>query len=123
VIAVKPLALVVTCGCGERGRVMPGETWSCPACGRTYGTGDVPEEEYAAVVREVNRTKLRAIGGMAVIAAIFFPLGFILGGELWLTGIVLLAVFYFGYGPKVKRDVRRIIRTLPHWTIREMGDD
>lgn len=117
--AVKPLALVVTCGCGERGRVLPGESWTCPSCGRSYGTGDVPQEEYAAIVRDVNRTKLRAIVGMAVIAAVFVPLGIILGGEVWMTGAVVLAAFYFWYGPRVKRDVRRILRDLPRWEIRE----
>jgi hypothetical protein len=116
---VKPLALVVSCGCGERGRVEPGASWSCPVCGRTYDTADIPGDEYAAVASEVNRTKLRALIGFAVIAAVFVPLGFLLGAELWITGAVVLAVFYFAYGPKLKRDVRRIVRDLPLWEIRE----
>ncbi len=119
---MKPLALVVTCGCGGRGRVLPGEGWTCPSCGRTYETVDVLGEEYAAVVREVNRTKLRAIAGFAVIVAVFVPLGLVLGSELWITGAVVLAVFYFAYGPKVKRDVRRIVRDLPRWTVRERDE-
>jgi len=116
---VKPLALVVSCGCGERGRVEPGAPWSCPACGRTYDTADIPGDEYAAIASEVNRTKLRALIGFAVIAAVFVPLGFLLGAELWITGAVVLAVFYFAYGPKLKRDVRRIVRDLPLWEVRE----
>ncbi len=117
----KPLALVVTCGCGGRGRVQPGETWSCPACGRSFETTDVPGAEYAAIAREVNQAKLRAFAGFAVIAAVFVPLGFVLGPELWITGAVVLAVFYFAYGPKLKRDVRRIVADLPSWTVRERG--
>lgn len=116
---VKPLGLVVTCGCGGLGRVEPGATWSCPSCGRTYETADIPGDEYAAVASEVNRTKLRALAGFAVIAAVFVPLGFVLGAELWITGAVVLAVFYFAYGPKLKRDVRRIVGGLPRWTVRE----
>lgn len=119
---MKPLALVVTCGCGERGRLLPGETWTCPACAKTYGT-DAVEDDYAAFVRHVNRIKLRAILGTAIIVAIWIPLAIVLGGEVWLTGAVVLAVFYFWYGPKVKRDVRRTLRNLPRWTVRELGDD
>ena len=115
---MKPLALIVTCDCGEHGRVEPGATWSCPSCGRTYETADIPGDEYAAVASEVNRTKLRALVGFAVIVAVFVPLGFLLGAELWITGAVVLAVFYFAYGPKLKRDVRRIVRDLPRWEVR-----
>ncbi len=121
-MAVKPLALVVTCGCGERGRVLPGEIWTCPGCGRQYGT-DAVQEDYAALVRRINAIKLRAILGMAVIVAVWIPLAILLGGEVWFTGAVVLAVFYLGYGPRVKREVRRTLRTLPTWTVRELGDD
>ncbi len=120
--SVKPLALVVTCGCGGRGRVQPGDAWSCPSCGRTYGTAEIPGEEYAAVGREVTRAKLRALTGFGVIVAAFLPLGFLLGAELWITGAVLLAVFYFAYGPKLKRDVRRMVGDLPRWTVEERDD-
>ena len=119
---MKPLALVITCGCGGRGRVLPAETWTCSSCGRTYQTAGVPGDEYAAIVRDVNRTKLMAIAGFAAIVAVFLPLGLLLGSELWITGAVVLAVFYFAYGPKVKRDVRRILRDLPRWEVTEEGE-
>lgn len=119
---MKPLALVVTCGCGERGRVLPGQPWTCPVCGRAYETSDIPAGEYAALVRDVNRAKLTAIAGFAGLLAVFLPLGFVLGPELWLTGAVVLAAFYFWYGPRVKRQVRRIVADLPRWTVRERDE-
>lgn len=121
--AVGPLALVVSCGCGERGRVMPGEVWTCPACGRSYGTSEVPGEEYAEVVRRVNRAKLMALSGIVVIVVLFVPLGLALGAQLWVTGMVLLAVWYFWYGPRHKRVVRRILRDLPQWEVHEQDGD
>ena len=44
--------ITVTCECGE---LFYGERWTCPVCGRSYDSGQIPADEYA----QIRRLQLR----------------------------------------------------------------
>lgn len=112
-----PLPLVVNCPCGARGRGVQAGTWTCEACGQAWDLAGVPEDDYAALVRSVRRTKAASFAGLALVAAIFVPLSLLVSHAFVGTGFVVLAVWYYWYGPFHRKRVRRLYASLPRWQV------
>ena len=111
--------ITVTCECGEREELFYGERWTCPSCGRSYDTRQVPEAEYVAIRRVQRRFRALPIAlGLAVAAlAIFFTLS----GNAFSVFVLLplsVATWFAFIRPVHRRRYRAAIANLPRWNLR-----
>ena len=111
--------ITVTCECGERHELFYGERWTCPACGRSYDSRNIPEHEYAAIRSLQRRFRALPIAlGVAVAAlAIVFTLTGNLVGVFFLMPVAIVAWFVF-IRPTHRRRYREAIADLPRWDLR-----
>jgi hypothetical protein len=111
--------ITVTCECGEKRELRYGQRWRCEACGRSYDTNRIPEEEYASFRR--NRVHDRILPSIvfAVVAAV--ALAFVLTGRPF-AAIVIVPLVGFPWGtwvrPKRRRRQYKAIAERPRWQIR-----
>jgi len=114
--------ITVTCECGERHELFYGETWRCPACGRSYDSRNIPEDDYAAI-RSLQR-RFRALpiafGGVVAATAIVFTLTGNIVGVFFLMPVAIIAWFVF-LRPTHQRRYREAIADLPRWDLRADG--
>ncbi len=115
------LRLAVRCPCGQVGRCLPGEIWTCEGCGRSWDSAGVPRAEYDALCAAIRRLKLLGVSGLVVAVVVFLPLVLFVSQSLLLVGLTLLAVYYFWFGPYYQRRVRQLRRSLPRWELRTPG--
>jgi hypothetical protein len=110
--------ITVTCECDERHELFYGERWTCPACGRTYDSRQIPEHEYAQIRRLQLRYRVLPVAlGLAVAAlAIFFTLTGNITGVFFLLPVALVAWFVF-IRPTHQRRYRAAIAELPRWDL------
>jgi hypothetical protein len=116
---VKGPAITVTCECGEREELFYGQRWTCPSCGRSYDTRQVPEAEYAAIRRVQRRFRALPIAlGLAVaVLAILFTLS----GNAFSVFVLLplsVATWFAFLRPVHRRRYRAAIADLPRWNLR-----
>lgn len=115
-MAVKGPPITVKCDCGRVEHVRYGETWSC-ACGRRWNTAQIASQEYEAILREMRRFRLSAIGAAVVVGGVFTVLALAVSQSLFLLLPVVLGVWYMWYMPLWRRKVRRRARNLPTWRL------
>lgn len=82
-----------------------------------WDLGDVPPGEYEAVARSVRRAKAASLAGLVLAVAVFAPLA-LLSRAFIGTGLVVVAVWYYWYGPYHRRRVSRLYASLPRWQVR-----
>src|SRR5918995_1731401 len=89
--------ITVTCECGERHELFYGERWTCPACGRSYDSRNIPEDEYAAIRSLQRRFRALPIAlGLVVAAlAITFTLTDNILGVFFLMPVAIVGWFVF----------------------------
>lgn len=111
--------ITLTCECGERHELFHGERWTCAACGRTYDSGRIPAEQYAAIRRLQLRYRVVpiALGLVLVALAIVFTLTDNLVGVFFLMPAGLIAWFVF-IRPTHRKRYRTAIAELPRWELR-----
>ena len=114
--------ITVTCECGERHELFYGERWTCPACGRSYDSRNIPEDEYAAIRRLQLRFRALPIALGVVIAglAILFTLTDNIVGVFFLMPVGTISWFVF-IRPTHRRRYREAIADLPRWDLRADG--
>jgi hypothetical protein len=115
---VSQLPITLTCDCGQVGYTRYGERWTCPECGRTWDTSQIPDDEYARLLSSVRRYRLLALGPPVLFAAILIPLAIFGGIQYGLLFFVLV----LGYGifviPKVReRATRSIHESTRSWNL------
>ena len=114
--------ITVTCECGERHDLFYGERWTCPECGRSYDSRNIPADEYAQI-RSLQR-RYRAVPvtlGLVVAAlAIVFTLTGNVAGVFFLMPVALIAWFVF-IRPTHRKRYRAAIAELPRWDLRADG--
>jgi hypothetical protein len=107
---VREPPITVTCDCGQVGYVPYGTRWTCPECGKTWDTSQIPQEDYASLLRSVRRYRWIALGPPLALAAVLVPLAIVYGAQYGL----LLFVFVFAYAvfviPKVRERATRSVR-------------
>jgi hypothetical protein len=114
--------ITVTCECGERHELFYGERWTCPQCGRSYDSGQIPADEYA----QIRRVQLRfravpiALGLTVAGLAIVFTLTGNIVGVFFLLPVALVAWFVF-IRPTHRKRYRAAIAELPRWDLRADG--
>jgi hypothetical protein len=111
--------ITVTCECGERKELFYGERWTCPSCGRSYDTRNIPEAEYAEIRSLQRRFRAVPIGlGLAVAAlAIVFTLTGNIIGVFFLLPVAIIAWFVF-IRPTHRARYRKAIAGMPRWDLR-----
>jgi hypothetical protein len=115
---VKGPPITVSCTCGELEHVPYGETWTCGRCGRRWNTGQIPEEEYWGIMREMRRYRLVVIGIALGLAVVFGLLALFVARNLILLLPVVLTFWFIWFMPWWRRRIRRRVRSLPSWQLR-----
>jgi len=102
--------ITLTCDCGQVGYVRYGERWTCPACGKTWDTSQIPTEEYGQLLRSVRRYRLLALGPPVVLAAILLPLAILAGFQYGLLFFVLVFAYAVFVIPKLRERATETVR-------------
>jgi hypothetical protein len=117
--AMKGPAISLRCECGAEGRTGYGERWTCHQCGRTYDTGRIPSDDYAAIAALDRRYRYTGLALVAVLALMVLAVAItrqlipIFAG----LGVVLLTWFLY-IKPLVHRRHRRAVSDLTrNWNL------
>lgn len=116
---MRALPIVLSCDCGTAARVSYGERWTCPDCGKTWDTSQIPRADYARLVRSVRRYRLLVLGPPVALAAVLVPMSVIVGVQY----AFLLFVLVLGWGliamPLLRsRGTARVLQQVSTWKLR-----
>jgi hypothetical protein len=100
--------ITVTCDCGTVASLAYGERWTCPTCGKTWNTAQIPRQEYDALLRHVRRYRLMVLVPPIVLAAILIPLGVLVDIRFALLVIP----------PLRRRASTHVLTQTPNWELR-----
>jgi hypothetical protein len=111
--------ITVTCDCGARKELFYGERWTCPDCGRSYDTAQIPAGEYQAIRKLQLRYRAVpiALGVTVAVLAIVFTLTGNVTGVFVLMPAAIITWFVF-IRPSHRRRYRAAIAELPRWDLR-----
>ena len=110
--------ITITCDCGKAGSASYGERWHCDTCGRTWDTRQIPEEEYAALLRSIRRYRLLTVGPPLLATAVLLPLAVLFGVRFaFLLFTTALAWGLFVVPQLRRRASRRVIENNPRWNL------
>jgi hypothetical protein len=114
--------ITVTCECGERTELFYGERWTCPSCGRSYDSRNIPAQEYAQIrsLQRRYRALPVALGLVVAALAILFTLTGNIVGVFFLMPVALISWFVF-IRPTHRKRYRAAIADLPRWDLRADG--
>jgi hypothetical protein len=107
----------VKCDCGQVQDVPYGQRWECPACERRWNTGQIPEEEYLGIMRDMRRYRIQAmiVGGAIAIAVFGFTLW--TGQSVIPMAMIAMTFWLLIFMPRWRRKIRWHTRNLPKWTL------
>jgi len=110
---MKGLAISLTCDCGKQASVAYGERWTCPGCGTTYDTAQIPGGDYDRLMQLTRRYRAISWAVVIVMAAIVLAVA-ITGQTISIfagLAVSLLSWFLF-IKPVVHRRHRRAVNGL-----------
>jgi hypothetical protein len=115
---VREPPITVTCDCGHVGYVRYGDRLTCPECGKTWDTSQIPREDYASLLRSVRRYRWLSLGPPLVLAAILVPLAIVVGAQYGLLLFVLVFAYAVFVIPKVReRATRSVHESSRTWSL------
>jgi hypothetical protein len=110
--------ITVSCRCGEKRYLAYGERWTCEECGRTWDTGQIPADQYAAI-RATQLRYRRVPLAISVVALICIVAGVLVGKAL--GGLIIVAIvattWSMFFRPMHSRKYRAALAELPTWTL------
>lgn len=109
--------ITIRCDCGAQRPVPYGERWTCPVCGKTWNTAQIPAEEYREVIRAARRYRLVVWAITAAIVAVLVPLAVLVAFQFFIFVILALGVLYFFVLPKWRGRVLNKMSGRPSWTL------
>jgi hypothetical protein len=116
---VRKPPITITCDCGAAGSAAYGKRWHCGECGRDWDTKQIPEEEYTALLRSVNRYRLLAVGPPLGATAVLLPLAVVVGIQFAILLFGLVTAWALFAVPRLRRrQARRILKGTPRWNLR-----
>jgi hypothetical protein len=119
IAAVKGPPISIRCECGAAREVPYGERWTCEACGRTWDTGQIPPDEYAALLRPVRRYRLLVLGPPLALSAVLIPLAVLVDVRFAFLLFVLVMGFALLVVPLLRRRASDRVRgSTPRWALR-----
>ncbi len=111
--------ITLTCECGEKRYLRYGERWTCETCARSWDTGKIPLEQYAAIRR--TQLRFRRVPLTISVLALICVVAFIIVGKA-LGGLLLVAVvattWSMFFRPLHRRRYREALADLPTWQIK-----
>lgn len=111
--------ITVTCDCGVSKPVAHGDRWTCPECGKTWDTSQIPREDYDRLLRSVRRYRLWTIGPPLAMSAVLIPLAVVAGIQFALLLFVLVLAHLLLVMPRVRsRATASVRRNSTSWTLR-----
>lgn len=117
--SVRALRITVTCDCGTVSNVTYGERWTCPDCGKTWDTAQIPRADYDRLVRSVRRYRLLVLGPPILLAAVLIPLSVTVGVQYALLLFLLLLAWGLLVMPQLRsRATATVLRHTSTWKLR-----
>ncbi len=113
-------AITLRCDCGTEGRAQFEERWTCPSCGRSYDTGQIPRADYEAIRALDRRYRLISWAIVGVMALIVLAVARTLQVIPILAGLAVTLGGWFLYvKPIVHRRHRAAVGKLTRsWELR-----
>lgn len=90
---MRALPITLQCDCGQLAGVTYGERWTCPECGKTWDTSQIPQSEYDRLLRSVRRYRLLTLGPPVALTAVLMPLAIFVGVQYGLLLFVLVMAY------------------------------
>jgi len=91
--------------------------WECPTCRRRWNTGQIPAEEYWAIMRDMRRMRINVLATALGIVVPIVALSVVLGFRILLLLPVMMSFWYLFYMPRWRRRVRQRARSLTSWQL------
>jgi len=116
---VREPLITITCDCGASVEVAYGTRWTCPACGRTWDTAQIPAADYDVLVQGVRRYRLLVLGPPLLLAAVLIPLAAIVGIQYAFLLFVLVMAYALLAVPQLRRMAsKRMRESTKSWKLR-----
>jgi hypothetical protein len=116
---VRAPPITLTCDCGTGTSVAYGERWTCPDCGRTWDTGQIPREQYDRLLRSVRRYRLLVLGPPLALAAVLVPLAVLVGIQYAFVLFVLVMAHGLLVVPRLRERATESVRSSTRqWQLR-----
>lgn len=108
----------ITCDCGTGTSLAYGERWTCPRCGKTWNTAQIPREQYDALLASVRRYRLLVFAPAIGLAVILVPLGVLVNARYaYLLFVLELAFVLWVVPPLRRRASRQALASTPKWQL------
>jgi hypothetical protein len=115
---VRELPITLQCDCGKLAAVDYGERWTCPDCGKSWDTSQIPREEYDRLMASVRRYRLLIIGPPLVLAAVLVPLAILVGIQYAFLLFVLVMAWGLLVVPRLRaRTTQRVLGNTRQWEL------
>lgn len=112
------LRITLQCECGKLVGLAYGERWTCPDCGKTWDTSQIPSSEYDRLVRSVRRYRLLTLGPPVALAAVLVPLGIFVGLQYGLLLFVLVMAYGLLVVPRLRvKATQRVLANTRQWEL------
>jgi hypothetical protein len=94
------------------------ERWTCPECGKTWDTSQIPREDYGRLVWSVRRYRLLVLGPPVALAAVLIPLAVTVGVQYALLLFFLLLAWGLLVMPKLRsRATAHVLQRAGSWKL------
>ena len=110
--------ITLSCDCGTAASVAYGERWTCPQCGKTWNTNQIPRAEYEALLADIKRYRLLVFVPALALAAILLPLAILVDFRFAFLLFVLEMAFALMVIPPLRRRASvRVLEGNPSWRL------
>ena len=115
---VREPPITLTCDCGTGASVAYGERWTCPQCGKTWNTAQIPREEYDALLSGIKRYRRLVFVPALVLAVVLVPLAVLVDVRFAFLLFVLEMAFALMIVPPLRRRASmRVLNETPSWKL------
>jgi hypothetical protein len=116
---VREPPITLNCDCGTAAHVAYGDRWTCPDCGKTWDTSQIPRDDYDRLLRSMRRYRLFAIGPPAALCVILVPLAVLVGFQYAYLLFFLLLAYALLVMPRLRsKATARVLRHRATWELR-----
>jgi hypothetical protein len=110
--------ITLTCDCGTAASVAYGDRWTCPDCGRTWDTNQIPRAEYDALLSDIKRYRLIVFVPAVALAVILLPLAVLVDVRFaFLLFVLEMAYALMVVPPLRRRASMQVLSNSPSWRL------
>jgi hypothetical protein len=115
---VREPPITLTCDCGAGASVPYGERWTCPQCGKTWDTNQIPRAEYDALLSNIRRYRLLVFVPALSLAVVLVPLAVLVDVRFAYLLFVLEMAFALMVVPPLRRRASlHVLAESPSWRL------